>query len=133
MLQRKPLNLPHHIYPIDPWRIVEKEFYSRFLEQAETIFTMANGYLGMRGCCEEGTPVFENGTYINGFFETWPIYYGEEAHGFAKEGQTIVNVTDTKIIKLFVDDEPFLLPDANLIDFERVLDMQAGTLDRKIL
>jgi alpha,alpha-trehalose phosphorylase len=133
VLQREPLNLPRHVYPIDPWRIVEQQFYPRFLEQAETIFTMANGYLGMRGCCEEGTPVFENGTYINGFFETWPICYGEEAYGFAKEGQTIVNVTDTKAIKLFVDDEPFLLHDANLINFERVLDMQAGTLDRKVL
>jgi alpha,alpha-trehalose phosphorylase len=133
VLQRKPLSLPRHVYPIDPWRIVEKQFYPRFLEQAETIFAMSNGYLGMRGCCEEGTPVFENGTYINGFFETWPICYGEEAHGFAKEGQTIVNVTDTKTIKLFVDDEPFLLPEANLVHFERVLDMQAGTLNRQIL
>ncbi len=133
MLQRKPLNLHQHVYPIDPWRIVEKRFNPRFLAQGETIFTVANGYLGMRGCCEEGTPVFENGTYLNGFFETWPICYGEEAPGFAKEGQTIVNVTDTKIIKLFVDDEPFLLPAANLIRFERVLDMRAGTLDREIL
>jgi alpha,alpha-trehalose phosphorylase len=133
VLQRKPLNLPQHVFPIDPWRIVEKQFYPRLLEQAETIFTMANGYLGMRGCCEEGTPVFENGTFINGFFETWPIYYGEEAHGFAKEGQTIVNITDTKAIRLFVDDEPFLLPEANLINFERVLDMRAGTLDREVL
>jgi alpha,alpha-trehalose phosphorylase len=133
VLQREALNLPKHVYPTDPWRIVEKQFYPRFLEQAETIFTMANGYLGMRGCCEEGAPVFENGTYINGFFETWPICYGEEAHGFAKEGQTIVNVTDTKVIKLFVDDEPFLLPDASLLDFERVLDMRAGTLNREVL
>jgi len=133
VLQRQALNPPKHIYPIDPWRIIEKHFYPRFLEQSETIFTLANGYLGIRGCFEEGTPVFENGTYINGFFETWPICYGEEAHGFAKEGQTIVNVIDTKVIKIFVDDEPFLLPDANLVNFERVLDMQAGTLDREIL
>jgi alpha,alpha-trehalose phosphorylase len=133
VLQRQPLSLPRHVYPIEPWRIVEKQFYPRFLEQAETIFTMANGYLGMRGCCEEGTPVFENGTYINGFYETWPICYGEEAHGFAKEGQTIVNVPDTKTIKLFVDDEAFLLPEVNLASFERVLDMQAGTLDREVV
>lgn len=133
MLQRKPLNLPREVYPVDPWRIVEKRFYPRFLEQTETIFTVANGYLGMRGCCEEGNPVFENGTYINGFFETWPISYGEEAHGFAKEGQTIVNVPDAKTIKLFVDDEPFLLPEADLIKAERVLDMRVGTLDRDIL
>lgn len=133
MLQRQALNPPKHIYPIDPWRIVEKQFYPRFLEQGETIFTLSNGYLGMRGCCEEGTPAFENGTYINGFFETWPICYGEEAHGFAKESQTIVNVPDTKLVKLSVDDESFLLPDANLVSFERVLDMRAGTLNREIL
>ena len=133
MLQREALNPPKHIYPIDPWRIVEKQFYPRFLEQGETIFTLANGYLGMRGCCEEGAPVLENGTYINGFYETWPICYGEEAHGFAKEGQTIVNVVDAKVITLSVDKESFLLSGSKLLSFERTLDMQAGTLDREIL
>jgi alpha,alpha-trehalose phosphorylase len=133
MLQRKPLNPPQHIYPLVSWRIVEKQFYPHFLAQTETIFSLGNGYLGMRGCFEEGTPIFENGTFINGFYETWPICYGEAAYGFAKEGQTIVNVTDSKIIKLFVDNEPFLLPEANLISFERVLDLQTGTLDREIL
>ena len=72
----------------------------------------------MRGNFEEGDPAFERGTFINGFCESWPIIYGEEAHGFAKTGQTIVNVTDGKIIKLYVDDEPFYLPTANLVKFE---------------
>ena len=133
MLKRRPLNPPQHIYPVDPWRMIEKEFYPHFLAQAETIFSLGNGYLGMRGSFEEGTPVFENGTFINAFYEVWPICYGEEAHGFAKEGQTIVNVTDTKIIKLYVDDEPFVLAEANLISFQRILDLRAGTLDREIL
>ena len=133
MLKRRPLNPPQNIYPLDPWRIIEKEFSSRFLAQTETIFSLGNGYLGMRGSFEEGTPVFENGTFINAFYEIWPICYGEEAHGFAKEGQTIVNVTDTKIIKLFVDDEPFILTEANLISFQRILDLRAGTLTREIL
>jgi alpha,alpha-trehalose phosphorylase len=133
MLQRKPLNPPQHIYPLDPWRIVEKQFYPRFLAQTETIFSLGNGFLGMRGCFEEGTPIFENGTFINGFYEIWPICYGEAAYGFAKEGQTIVNVTDCKTIKLFVNNEPFLLSEANLISFQRVLDLRAGTLDREIL
>jgi alpha,alpha-trehalose phosphorylase len=133
MLKRRPLNPPQHIYPLDPWRIIEKQFNPRFLAQTETIFSLGNGYLGMRGSFEEGAPVFENGTFINGFYETWPICYGEEAHGFAKEGQTIVNVTDTKVIKLVVDDEPFMLSEAHLVSFERVLDMQAGTLEREII
>lgn len=133
MLQKKPVNPPHHIYPPEPWRIVEKQFYPGFLSQCETIFSTANGYLGMRGCFEEGEPVHENGTFINGFFESWKITYPEIAYGFSKTGQTMVNVTDTKIIKLYVDDEPFSLPEANLSSYERVLDMKAGTLDRDLV
>ena len=133
MSRREPLNLPKHVYPVNPWRIVEKQYYPRFLAQMETMFSVGNGYLGMRGVSEEGKPVFENGTFINGFYEKWPIVYGEEAHGFAKTGQTIVNVTDSKIIKLYVDDECFYLPVANLLNFERTLDMKAGTLQRELL
>ncbi|AFY58183.1 trehalose/maltose hydrolase or phosphorylase [Rivularia sp. PCC 7116] len=133
MLRREPLNPPKYVYPVDEWRMVEKQYYPRFQAQMETIFSIGNGYLGMRGVCEEVTPCTENGTFINGFYESWPIVYGEEAFGFAKTGQTIVNVTDSKIIKLYVDDEPFSLSTANLLSFERVLDMKAGTLNRKLV
>src|SRR4249920_4070885 len=97
------------------------------------MLALGNGYLGMRGCLEEGGPNAENGTFINGFYETRPIVYGEEAYGFAKTGQTIVNVTDSKIIKLFVDDEPFWLPNATLLRYDRRLNMKSGTLDREVL
>ncbi len=133
MLKRQPVNPPQDIYPVDPWRIVERQFYPRFLAQTETIFSTSNGYLGMRGSFEEGDSAFENGTYINGFYETWSICYGEELSGFAKEGQAIVNVADSKIIRLFVDDELFSLKDARLIKFERILDFRTGTLDRDII
>lgn len=133
MLQRQPLNPPRHIYPPDPWRWVETQFSPDFLAQMETLFSTANGYLGMRGVCDEGDPVWQNGTFINGFYETSPIVYPEEAYGYAKTGQTIVNVTDSKIVKLYVDDEPFYLPTAHLLKFERALDMRSGTLDRDIL
>ncbi len=124
---------PGYVYPPDEWRMVEARFYPDFLPATETIFATANGYFGMRGCFEEGSPVFESGTFVNGFYESWPIIYGEEAYGFAKTGQTIVNVTDSKIIKLYVDDEPFYPPTANLLSFERALNMKSGTLDREIL
>jgi len=133
MLRREPLNPPKYVYPADEWRMVEKQYYPRFQAQMETIFSIGNGYLGMRGVCEEVTPCTENGTFINGFYESWPIVYGEEAFGFAKTGQTIVNVTDSKIIRLYVDDEPFSLSTANLLSFERVLDMKAGTLNRELV
>jgi alpha,alpha-trehalose phosphorylase len=100
--------------------------------QSETMLALGNGYLGIRGGPEEGGPNAENATLINGFYETRPILYGEEAYGFAKTGQTICNVTDGKVIKLFVDDEPFWLPNANILSYDRRLNMKSGTLDREI-
>src|SRR5215813_9042885 len=133
MLHHERLRPPSHDYPADEWNVIEKAFHPEFLVQSETMLALGNGYVGMRGCPEEGGPNAENATLINGFYETWPIVYGEEAYGFAKTGQTICNVTDSKIIKLFVDDEPFWLPDANLFRYDRRLNMKSGTLDREIL
>lgn len=133
MIRHETLNPPLHIYPVNPWKIIETAFYPRFLAQTETLFALGNGYLGMRGNFEEGQPCFQNGTFINGFHETWPIVYGERAYGFARTGQTMLNVTDAKQIRLYVDDEPFFLPTASLQLYGRVLDMRAGTLDREIL
>jgi len=133
MIHHERLRPPPYDYPADEWNVIEKAFHPDFLAQLETVLALGNGYLGMRGCPEEGGPNAENGTFINGFYETRPIVYGEEAYGFAKTGQTIVNVTDSKIIKLFVDDEPFWLPNARFLNYDRRLNMQSGTLDREIL
>jgi alpha,alpha-trehalose phosphorylase len=133
MIPRRHVLPPVDIYPDNDWAIVERRFSPEFVAQNETIFATANGYLGMRGNFLEGSPAFQAGTFINGFHETWPIPYGEEAYGFAKTGQTMLSVTDAKLIQLFVDDEPFYLPTANLLEYERRLDMRAGTLDRHVL
>ena len=92
MLHRERLNPPRYIYPSDEWKIIEKAFCPQFLGQMETIFALSNGYLGMRGTFEEGRPFDNHGNIVNGFYESWPIVYGEEAYGFAKTGQTIVNL-----------------------------------------
>jgi alpha,alpha-trehalose phosphorylase len=133
MLHHERLRPPSHDYPADEWNVIERAFRPEFLAQSETMLALGNGYLGMRGCPEEGGPNAENSTLINGFHETWPIVYAEDAYGFAKTGQTICNVADSKIIKLFVDDEPFWLPDVRLLSYDRRLNMKSGTLDREIL
>jgi alpha,alpha-trehalose phosphorylase len=133
MIHRERLHRPGYVYPVEEWRLPEKHFYPAYLGQTETFFSVSNGYLGMRGAFEEGRPVHHNGTFVNGFYESWPITYAEAAFGFARTGQTIVTVPDTKIITLYVDDEPFFLPTADIQSFERALDMRAGTLDREVL
>jgi len=129
---RTRIHRPKDVYPIDEWSMVEQRFSPSFLAQMETIFALSNGYLGLRGDFEEGRPVVQGGVFLNGFYETWPIRYGEAAFGFAKVGQTIVNATDAKIIKLYVDDEPFEIENAEIRRFSRRLDMKAGTLVREI-
>ncbi|MGH0035725.1 MAG: glycoside hydrolase family 65 protein [Myxococcota bacterium] len=133
MLQRELELPPRHIYPPDAWRLVERDYYPRRLAQFETLFTTANGYLGIRGAFEEGEPAHENATLINGFHETWPITYGENAYGFARTGQTIINAHDAKRIRLYVDDEPFSLRHASLLSYERTLDMREGVLHRELV
>ena len=133
MIRHETKHPPLFVYPIDEWRVIETAFYPSLLPQTETIFSVGNGYLGMRGVPDEGQPVHLAGTYINRFFESWPIVYGEEAYGFARTGQTIVNVPDGRILKLYVDDEPLFLPTADLPLYRRTLDMRDGTLDRELL
>ncbi len=124
---------PEHIYPVADWQLIEQRFAPAYLGQTETMFALANGYLGLRGTFEEGTPAAQPGSFINGFYESWPIPYGEGAYGYAKTGQTIVNVPDCQIIRLYVDDEPFDVANAILLRFRRVLDLRAGMLDREVL
>ncbi len=133
MLAREIQKLPSYVYPSDEWRLVEKRYYPRLMAQTETLFATANGYLGMRGGPEEGAPVRHAGTFLNGFHETWPIVYGEDAFGFAQTGQTMIPLPESHLIRLYVDDEPFDLRKANLIHYERALDMRSGTLDREVI
>lgn len=120
-------------FPIDPWRLVETYPSESDLGVTETLFAVGNGYLGMRGNPEEGRRSYAHGTFINGFHETWKIQHAEEAFGFAQTGQTIVNVPDAKLMKIYVDDEPLMLSVADLDSYERWLDFRDATLNRELV
>ncbi len=120
-------------FPVDPWRLVETSPEMGDLGVVETLFTVGNGYLGLRGNPEEGREAHTHGTFVNGFHETWPIRHAEAAFGFARTGQTVVNVPDSKVMKLYVDDEPLIIGTADLEHYERVLDMSEGVLRRELV
>jgi len=125
--------IPRHRFPVDPWRLVETEIDHDDLGLTESLFAVGNGYLGMRANPDEGREAHSHGTFLNGFHETWPIHHPEVAVAFAKTGQTIVNVPDAKLVKLYVDDEPLLLREADLDHYERVLDMRTGIMHRELV
>ena len=120
-------------FPVDPWRLVEKNFSLADAGVTETLFAVGNGYLGMRGNMPEGRHAHEHGTFINGFHETFPIRHAEQAYGFAEVGQTIINAPDAKIMRVYVDDEPLSFDVTDVRDYERSLDMRDGVVRRGLL
>jgi alpha,alpha-trehalose phosphorylase len=122
----------HDAYPAEPWAIRETSLDLDFLAQSESIFALANGHLGLRGNFDEGEPRALSGTYLNGFYESVPLRYGESGYGFPEDGQTVVNVTDGKLIRLLVEDEPLDIHRGHLHGHERVLDLRAGMLTRTV-
>ncbi|MEB3067915.1 glycoside hydrolase family 65 protein [[Mycobacterium] vasticus] len=119
-------------FPIEPWQIRETRLDLDLLGQTEALFTLSNGHIGLRGNLDEGEPYALPGTYLNSFYEVRPLPYAEAGFGYPQAGQTVVNVTNGKIIRLTVDDEPMDVRYGELIDHERTLDMRAGTLTRRV-
>ena len=117
-------------FTIEPWGLHEADLDLDRLAHTETVFALSNGHIGLRGNLEEGEPHGLPGTYLNGFYETRPLPYAETGFSYPEDGQSIVDVTNGKIIRLLVDDEPFDVRYGELSEHERVLDMQAGTLAR---
>jgi alpha,alpha-trehalose phosphorylase len=102
------------------------------LGQTESIFALSNGHIGWRANLDEGEPNVLPGSYLNAVYEEVPLPYAETAYGYPEAGQTIVNVTDGKIMRLLVDDEPFDIRYGTLRSHERVLDLKAGLLRRTV-
>jgi alpha,alpha-trehalose phosphorylase len=123
---RRPSDEPH------PWEIRESELDLALLAQRESVFALSNGHIGLRGTFDEGEPHGLPGTYLNGVYETQPLPYAEAGYGFPEDGQTVVNVTNGKLIRLLVDDEPFDIGYGELLSHRRVLDLRAGTLEREV-
>ena len=117
-------------FPIEPWHVRETRLNLDTLAQAESIFALSNGHIGLRGNLDEGEPHGLPGTYLNGFYETRPLPYAEAGFSYPEDGQSVVDVTNGKIIRLLVDDEPFDVRYGELQEHERVLDMRSGTLTR---
>ena len=117
-------------FTVEPWVLRETHLDLDLLAQTESVFALANGHLGWRGNLDEGEPHGLPGSYLNGFYEVRPLPYAEAAYGLPESGQEMINVTNGKIIRLFVDDEPFDVRYGRLRAHERVLDFRAGVLNR---
>jgi len=122
----------HPAFPVEPWFVRETSLDFDKLAQSESIFALSNGHIGLRGNLDEGEPYGLPGTYLGGFYELRPLPYAEPGYGFPESGQTIVNVTNGKIMRLLVEDEALDLRYGALRNHERLLDLRAGVLRRTL-
>ena len=123
--------IQHPMFHVEPWCLREQALDLDVLAQTESVFALSNGHLGWRGNLDEGEPHGLPGSYLNGVYETRPLPAAESAYGLPESAQTVINVTNGKVIRLFVDDEPFDVRYGTLRLHERVLDFRAGVLSRR--
>ncbi len=125
------------IYKIEPWNITEEEFLLKNNYRNETTFSLANGYIGTRGTFEEAydfdVETGLEGNFVNGFYESEHIRYGEWNFGFPTESQSLLNLPNAKIIKLFIEDEEFSMLTGEIEDYKRVLHMKEGRITRDLI
>jgi alpha,alpha-trehalose phosphorylase len=124
--------IDHPAFSVEPWVLRETALRLDVLAQSESLFALANGHIGLRGNLDEGEPVGLPGTYLNGFHEIRPLPYAETIYGNPEAGETVLNVTDGKLVRLLVDDELFDVRYGELVEHERVLDFRAGVLRRRV-
>lgn len=119
-------------FPVEPWAIRESRLDLDLLAQSESLFALANGHIGLRGNFDEGEPHGIPGSYLVGFYELRPLPYAESSYANPESSQSVVNVTNGKLIRLLVDDEPFDIRYGKVHSHERVLDLRAGTMTRTV-
>jgi alpha,alpha-trehalose phosphorylase len=123
--------IAHPAFTVEPWSVRETYLDLDMLATCESVFALSNGHIGLRANLDEGEPFGLPGTYLNSFYELRPLPYAEAGYGYPESGQTIVNVTNGKVIRLLVDDEPFDVRYGQLLAHERELDLRAGVLRRR--
>jgi alpha,alpha-trehalose phosphorylase len=124
--------IEQQLFSIEPWAVRECGLDLTAMGQTESVFALANGHIGLRGNLDEGDPHALPGSYLNSFYELRPLPYAEGGYGYPESGQTIINVTNGKLIRLLVDDEPLDVRYGELRSHERILDLRAGTLSRRM-
>jgi alpha,alpha-trehalose phosphorylase len=120
----------HPWFRVEPWSLHETALNLDVISQTESLFALSNGFIGVRGNLDEGEPHGIPGTYLNGVYELRPLPAAESQYGNPESSQRMIDVTNGKLIRLLVDDEPFDVRYGQLKAHDRVLDFRAGLLRR---
>lgn len=125
------------IYPLDAWKVTEERFTIENNYRNETTFALSNGYIGTRGTMEEAydfdVDTGMEGNFINGFYESTDIRYGEANFGSPLRSQTLLNLSNLKETRVTVDGETFSLLESRVSGYSRTLCLKEGLVTRSLV
>jgi len=119
---------------IEPWSVTETGFHPKRSRVSESIFSLANEFMGIRGIFEEGysgdTLI---GSYFNGVFDEMPIKYPLLLRGSPERTHFMVNSVNWLYTRIAVDGEFLDLANAKFREFVRSLDFRTGVMSRSFV
>jgi maltose phosphorylase len=119
---------------VEPWTVVESSFRPEMGRVSESIFSLANEYMGVRGYFEEGYSGDRLlGSYFNGFYEETPVVQPAAYKGLISHSRFMVNTIDWLYTRLQIDGETLDLAKSRFTNFCRILDFKTGTLYREFI
>ena len=122
------------IFETDPWNIIEKEFRPEKNKIAESVFSLANEYMGIRGMFEEG---FDGdtleGSYISGIFHKERYEYVWKRKGFPLHGNYMSNTTNWIKADIYIGKQRFSMAESEFAAYQRRLDLKTGMLSRDLV
>ena len=122
----------------DPWTITNRRHDADALGQHNSIFTISNGYLGLKGNLQEDRDGYCPVTLINGVYDeidqfgTLPCSNEERPYldpgAFAAAGASpaVANLPNPLFVRIFVADREVSFGHGEVRDFEQSLDLRTG-------
>ncbi|MDD3705200.1 MAG: hypothetical protein PHC45_03925, partial [Clostridiaceae bacterium] len=116
------------------WSLERDKYLENRLLVEESLYTVANGYVGIRGCFEEGygTEAVRSirGSYINGLYDRIPLSHAESAYGFPQVVDKQPRIIDTQTCEIYLDGEQVSLSSGQYSNYSRILDYKRGVYTR---
>ncbi len=120
-------------FKVDPWSIVEEDYSPEYGRVAESIFSLGNEYMGIRGFFEEGySGKTLLGSYFNGIYEK-AYGSGSAYKGIASATEYMVNSVNWLYTRIFAGGEKLDLHTGKFKEFKRILDLKSGVLTRSFI
>ena len=121
----------HERFILDEWKIIETSFAPKSAHFSESIFTLGNSHMGLRGFFEEeysGDSL--QGTYLAGIYYPDKTRVGWWKNGYPEFFAKIINSPNWAGVNLMLDGEKIDLAISSFKNFRRELDMKQGKLTR---